>query len=410
MTASTEALRSTVATPLGQGGMLAKLAAGRRVPAFAARLGARLARMTGGPLKFGNTVVAARHADVLEVLARDLDFRIAPINAKRIEAVNGPFVLGMDRGPVLERERRALYAALAAIDLDPIMVAAARDADALLGAAGGAIDAVGGYARLVAGRTATRLFGIAGPDEPLFLDVVRAVFAHTFLNLGDDKAIERRALAAATLMREWFEAEIARRRSSGELGGDMMGMLLRQSRLDDEGVRRTLGGMLVGSIDTTASVVAKALTVMRQDAAQFAGAAREADETEAAWHARLDGWHREALRHWPHNPIVLREAAHATRLGKALVPAGARMFVWTQAAMHDASAFPDPRRIHPRPGDAYLHLGAGLHPCAGRAVNARQIPMLIAKLIERRVRLAGRMQWAGPFPHRMPVTIEGIAA
>jgi len=47
-------------------------------------------------------------------------------------------------------------------------------------------------------------------------------------------------LKAAVLMRVWFEAEIARRRSSGELGNDMMGALIRDGVLDDDGVRRTL--------------------------------------------------------------------------------------------------------------------------------------------------------------------------
>jgi hypothetical protein len=50
-------------------------------------------------------VVVARHADVVEVLHRDLDFRIAPVNEVRIDEVNGPFVLGMDRGATLVHAR-----------------------------------------------------------------------------------------------------------------------------------------------------------------------------------------------------------------------------------------------------------------------------------------------------------------
>ena len=58
---------------------------------------------------------------------------------------------------------------------------------------------------------------------------------HTFLNLGGDKTIEARALRAAVLMRGWFEAEIERRRSNGQLGTDLMGALLRDGLLDDDG-------------------------------------------------------------------------------------------------------------------------------------------------------------------------------
>ena len=52
--------------------------------------------------------------------------------------------------------------------------------------------------------------------------------------------------------------------------------------------------------------------------------------------------------------------------------------------MHDASVFPEPGRLRPdRDGAAYLHLGAGVHPCAGRPVNRFQIPLLVAGLVRR---------------------------
>ena len=75
------------------------------VSGTAARLGARWLKK---PVRLGRTVLVARHRDVEEVLQRDLDFRIAPVNAGRIEEVNGPFILGMDRGDVHTRERHAL--------------------------------------------------------------------------------------------------------------------------------------------------------------------------------------------------------------------------------------------------------------------------------------------------------------
>ena len=44
------------------------------------------------------------------------------------------------------------------------------------------------------------------------MDVARALFHHTFLNQSDDADVAARALRAAVLMRQWFEAEIAKRR------------------------------------------------------------------------------------------------------------------------------------------------------------------------------------------------------
>ena len=344
----------------------------------------------------------ARHADVVEVLHRDLDFRIAPVNETRIDEVNGPFVLGMDRGATLVQERGALYQALAAVDLAPIRRSIAQEAVERIAAAGSEIDVVGGYARPIAAHTAKALFGVGGPDEPTFMDVARAIFAHVFLNLSGDAAVRARALNAAVLMKDWLSAEITRRRASGETGADMMGALLRGGMLDDEGVRRTLGGMLVGSIDTTASSVAKIVTMIVKHPALAKSFAADIDDE-----VRLAGWCREALRLWPHNPIVIRKAVAATRLADLDIREGDQIIAWTQAAMLDSAAFPDPQLLRPdRPAAAYLHFGGGVHPCAGRAVNAFQIPLLVGALVRRGIKSTGTMQWAGPFPERLPLRLE----
>jgi len=399
-TSESSELASAVATPKGRG-ITGAIASGRRVPDFAARIGARIASFEGKPLKFGKVVIAARHADARAVLARDLDFLIAPNNAGRIEAVNGPFVLGMDRGPVLECERRALYSALAVVDQSALKAAAEADVAALMGDAT-RIDAVGEFARIVAGNTAGRLFGLKPADSPLFRDVVRAIFNHTFLNIGGDKAIEARALRAAAAMKDWFATEIAARRASGDLGNDMMGALMRQAIVDDDGVRRTLGGMLVGSIDTTAGSTARILNVIDGDKvlrAQFAATSSESQRYALCL---------EALRCWPHNPIVVRTAAAAGMLNGTAYAAGDTIIVWTQAAMQDKSAFPEPRRMRPdRDARGYMHFGGALHSCAGRAVNAWQIPLLVGTLIDRKFRIDGKMEWAGPFPDKLPVRFDG---
>jgi cytochrome P450 len=74
--------------------------------------------------------------------------------------------------------------------------------------------------------------------------------------------------------------------------------------------------------------------------------------------------------------------------------------------MLDAEAFPDPQYLRPdRPPAAYLHFGGGLHPCAGRTVNAFQIPALVGALMRRGIKSVGRMQWAGAFPAHLPVRL-----
>jgi cytochrome P450 len=201
-------------------------------------------------------------------------------------------------------------------------------------------------------------------------------------------------------MRKWFDDENARRLKSEQFGTDMMGQLLHDKTIEADGVRRTLGGMLVGSIDTTASSVAKIVSVIGKDQDLAAKVAADVDDE-----SRLAGWCREALRKWPHNPILLRSAATDTILADTEVHRGDDIVLFTQAAMFDATAFPDPLELRPdRPAAAYLHFGAGLHPCAGRAVNAFQIPLLVGALVRRGIKSVGPVEWAGPFPDRLVVT------
>jgi cytochrome P450 len=393
-----------VVTPAEGPRGLAALLAGQRLPAIGARLGIFLARRLSGPIRLAGNVVAVRHEDVSEMLARDLDFGIAAVNAEKIAEVNaGPFVLGMDRSRELALERRALYAALAAVDLDRLAAELRTEIAATLAGvpAGGEIDVVNGYARPLAARTARRLFGLPSPPEPLFSDAIRSIFGHTFLNQGNDPAVRARAIKAGRHMKGWIEEEIARRRSTGGLGDDMLGRLLAQGILDDDGARRTIGGMLVGSIDTTATAVAKIVGVLGREPAVAAQAAGDADDLR-----RLYGWCNEALRRWPHNPILIRKARAATELSGRPVAAGQTVIAWTQAAMVDPTVFPEPGRLRPdRDPAAYLHLGGGLHPCAGRAVNAFQIPMLVGALLARGLGRVGAVRWAGPFPDHLPVKL-----
>jgi cytochrome P450 len=397
---------SDIATPRVAPSFLSK----PEVLAFAARVFAWFSNQFEKPLRIGNTVIVGRHVDAVEVLSRDLEFRIGPVNAAKIDAVNGPFILGLDRGATLVRERAALYRALAKVDLglhSPLRGQIEGEAKGRIAAAGEEIDVVGDYARPIAAVTAQALFGVSGMDQTLFMDVARALFGHIFLNIGDDKEIAARALRAAPYLRDWLLDEIKKRRASGTRAPDMMDALLHDPQIpdNDEGndlIRRTLGGMLVGSIDTTATCIAKIITIIGQDKTLAAGIAADVDNFP-----RLHGWCWEALRRWPHNPVVLRSAAIDTQLAGVDIRANDRIFIYTQAAMLDTSVFPEPQVLNPaRPLRPYLHFGGGVHPCAGRDVNAFQIPMLVGELVRRGIKSVGIIDWAGPFPDRLPVTFN----
>ena len=70
------------------------------------RMGAAITARIGSVFVFGRTALVVRWADVAEVLSVDTTFKVGPINARKVNTVTGPFVLGLDRGAAI-RERAA---------------------------------------------------------------------------------------------------------------------------------------------------------------------------------------------------------------------------------------------------------------------------------------------------------------
>ena len=378
--------------------------------AWPQRIAAKLAAAYGHVIRINGFALATRWDDVEDILRRDLEFQIAPINGPRIEEVNGPFVLGLDRGAQMATERPQLYAAVSAIDLVGVRALVAREAERLLDdamAAHGRVDIVNGYARLVGARVARQIFGLAAPTEMDLMRVIRAVFQHTFLNVTGDEEVRQRALASADELRRWFMDEIVRRHSQAIPIDDVIGRLLAMratnpAALDDDGVRRNVAGLLVGSIDTTATAVAKIIKMACADDALLARIERAVDDPQ-----RMIGWCNELLRLWTHNPVLLRRAAADVSVGGKKIPVGTTVVAYTQAAMFDRDRFPNPDQLDPtRSAALYRHFGGGLHPCSGRAVNDVQLPELVRRVLKRGILCVERPRYDGPFIDELIVSFR----
>jgi cytochrome P450 len=269
------------------------------------RFGARAALRLNQPLVFRKFALVTRWRDVNAVLESDLHFLIAPVNGPRFDVISGPFVLGLDRGEQFARERSAMYRAVSQVNLDQLRERVRQEARSLLAYAverDGRIDVGHGYAHLVAARTATYLFGIRGPTEADLLRVCRALFHYSFLDQGNDPAVADRARDAAGELRTWTTEEIVRRRRGDLHFDDVLGRLMRNADqsgapLDDDAVRRNVGGLLVGAIDTTTTTLARIVYVLASDPTLLKQAERDVDDTD-----RMRGWCWEALRMWPSAP------------------------------------------------------------------------------------------------------------
>ena len=383
------------------------------------RLAANLCLNFSPLLTVGNTTIVSRWKDVQEVLSRDVDFLIEPVNKERIERVNGPFILGMDRGAQHLTERDALYQALRLVDLDNINTLAQSQANQILDniPKDSNIDVVCDYARPIAAQSASLLTGIKGPNALEEMQVARALFHELFLNIKGDDQVQNKALAASEKLKHWCHNELTLRRnnigspttephspstSSVHYGNDMIGRLMAAKVLDDDGIRRTVSGIWVGAIDTTATCVAQILSVILKRPKWLNAIKHDLDEP-----IKMRHWCWEALRFWPHNPIIVRSASHNTELAGRSIKAGSTVVCFTLAAMHDPSVFVKPKSLDlHRPERHYLHFGGGLHPCAGRAINGIQIPLLVTELLRRQPAIKSNIRFDGPFPNNFTVTLQ----
>lgn len=353
--------------------------------------------------------------DVREVLGDQRRFRV-PYEAK-MEAITGPFILGLDGGPLYDHDHAALRAAVRADDLPVLARSALESARARMEAASdGTVDAVAELADPTLDRLVRTYLGAPGPDTATQLRWARSLFEEIFINGRDVASIRERALSDAGQMRAHVDSLVAARADALAAGDpapdDVLTRLLRAEANGDGlhrvPLRHNLIGLIVGWIPTASKAFALALEELLERPAELAAAQRAArEEDDAAVSAFLF----EALRFRPQNWGLLRDCAADTTLAagtprETALEAGTVVVAATQSAMHDERAVPSPDEFRPgRPWDQYMHFGHGLHTCFGEAINRVQLPALLQALLEHGpLRRAGELRWDGPFPSHLPVT------
>jgi cytochrome P450 len=370
-------------------------------------------RVLAPVLVLGRKAIVSRHKDVMEVLGRDTEFTLAPINGPKMDSIEVPFFLGMDRGPTYEREEGAMRQVARREDLGSISDLVSAESDRLVGAVSsvGRIDVPQGLSRIVPLRLIDRYFGVRS-DERTMATWTRILFWDVFLNIAGDPGVHGKALAAAKEMKPFLLANIAARQNElakGAKGEEtLLDRLLAlaktpgQEWLDTDAIRRNLSGLLVGAVETTNTAVVQALDQLLKRPDRFAEARKAA---EAGDREKVRQYAYEALRFNPQAPGLLRYCEQEARLGGSVIPAGTTVVLSTLSAMFDPAAFEKPCRFDPDRKVEYLHFGAGLHQCFGRHINGVQIPGILSGLLRlKNLRRAkgsdGEIVYEGPFPDR----------
>jgi cytochrome P450 len=187
-----------------------------------------------------------------------------------------------------------------------------------------------------------------------------------------------------------------------------------ENSFDDAGIRRNVGGTILGAIETTSKAATQAFDQLldRPKLLRKAQEAALADDDQLVF-----SYVFEALRFNPHNPIIIRHCDRSYIVAKGTkrekeIPQGSTVFAATLAAMFDPEEFPSPNDFRTdRPAGKYIHFGYGLHTCFGEYVNLAQLPGVIKRLLRQPgLRRAagddGQMRFDGPFPDSLIVAFD----
>lgn len=365
-------------------------------------------------------VLVTRFDDVRQVLARDDVFDVPYAEKMRLITDGENFFLGMPDSPRYTRDQANMRLVVRREDIGASIAPFVRaTAEALVGQAGGRLDAVSDLTRLVPARLIADYFGTPGPSEQELIEWTSTLFWFLFLDPDNDAALRPRALAASAGLNAYLDQAIAERKQAAGDRDDVLARCLALQRSGTPGfrdldIRNDLLGLIVGAIPTTASVSALALDELLRRPEALAQARSAAQRDDDALLGRVVF---EALRFNPFAPGIFRVANQPFVLARGThretaIAKGATVVAATQSAVFDARSIQEPDEFRvDRSSRDELHFGYGLHTCFGEHINRVQIPGLLKPLLRRdNLRRApgeqGQLRKAGPFAASLHVLFD----
>lgn len=222
---------------------------------------------------------------------------------------------------------------------------------------------------------------------------------------------------------------VRRRRSSGRLGDDMLGQMLRPSSrhglLPEEAVLDTLPGITVATFETPSRAAGwillhlarhpRAADRVAAEAASLPADPAATTSTHLGSLRYTQALVREVLRLYPPSWLLTRRAPRRTELAGYTIAAGSTVLVCPYTAQRDAREHPEPDRFRPErwlddpaspedPG-VFLSFGTGPHGCEGAALAMAMLTLLTAHT----ARCHHLSEPPGPEPSHQVATFEGLA-
>ncbi|MFJ8791578.1 cytochrome P450 [Streptomyces sp. NPDC102462] len=221
---------------------------------------------------------------------------------------------------------------------------------------------------------------------------------------------------------------VRRRRSSGQLGDDVLGQMLRPSSryglLPEEAILDTLPGITVATFETPSRAAGWILLHLARHPQAAGRVAAEAAllpaDPAATTSAHLDRLHytqalvHEVLRLHPPSWLLTRRTTRQTQLTDYTIDAGSTVLVCPYTAHRDAREHFEPDQFQPerwlddsgspvKPG-VFLSFGTGPHGCEGAALAMAMLTLLTAQT----ARCHHLSEPPGPGPSYQLATFGGL--
>ncbi len=361
-------------------------------------------------------VLVANSNDVHEVLSLPAVFTV-DLNKAKMDN----HMLAFDETTLNQRDKGIMHAVLNRDDLPKLRTLVGTLTDQALDAADGVIDLVPKLTRWVPLRMVEDYFGLTGIGVEAMARWSRAIQYDAFFNqpfdqLADAEAVFQASRVAYQELGAALGALLKRRGAELKVdptADDIVARMLKMQLPPELGfdilaLVTNIGGLLIGTVETSAKVTAHALEQLLARPAIFANAREVANRGDFD---EFCGYVWEALRFHPFLPYLFRVSAtdHVLARGTAhetFIPAGSTVLALTQSAMFDHHLVDEPETFRAdRPYHVHaLHLGHGHHRCLGDQIARVLVPEILRRLLLRpNLRATGPIDYgSGAFPEHYP--------
>lgn len=333
----------------------------------------------------------ALHDDVVDALLQPSVFTV-----KLYEDKMGAYLMAQDDTPVHYREKSIMQSLLNRDDLPDIREFVGRTTKSLLDAGNSSrFEAVNGLTRCVPIALVQDYMGFDGIAPESIARWSLWNQRDTFHNQPFDGNLNSDEIHAKTLevnkeLATYLGSLVSRRIAAikaGDKRDDIVSRMLRISFPDPinfpmERLVRNIGGLLIGTIETTSQATAQALQELFRRPKALALARKAISD-----HSRFDGFVFEALRFDPISPYFFRWCATDYVMGRntsreTTIRAGTIVLPLVLSAMFDKSAHADPLEFKAdRSLRKTFHFGFGLHECLGRYIGEVMVPEIIRQVL-----------------------------